>query len=379
MSATAALPGAGARAASRRRGWAVTGAVVVVVVVALELLGSFFGPGPQGPVSSSYATNAQGLAAWSELASRAGHPVAALREPLSSTALDPASTLVVLDPDALLRNDGRNLLAFVRGGGRLIVGGQDPDATLTALFPAPPQWTGTSATLAAPTRAGALLLPGVATVRSAGAGAWTQTDGDRVLLADAGGQPLLLARRVGAGQLLLLADASPLQNAYLAAADNAQFALALAGPARRPLVFAESVHGYGTSRGLAALPAGFQVALAGLGLAGLLWVFARGRRLGPPDALPELNVPARAAYVHALALLLRRAAPPGELVPTLRRAADRELAARPATRGALSEDSRRRALAQLGLEPGEIEALTADRDPDALVLGAALAHLRSRR
>ena len=122
----AALPGAARERPAGRRGWAVAGAVVVVVVVALELLGSFFGPGPQGPVSSSYATDAQGLAAWSELASRAGHPVAALREPLSGAALDPASTLVVLDPDALLRNDGRNLLVFVRRGGRLILGGQDP-------------------------------------------------------------------------------------------------------------------------------------------------------------------------------------------------------------------------------------------------------------
>lgn len=289
----AALPAApvAARPWSGRRGWAFAVGGLVLVLVLLELLGRVIGPEPQGPVSSSYATNGQGLAAWSELATRAGHPVVALRAPLGSSTLDPADTLVVLDPDALLRNDGQQLLAFVRRGGRLLIGGQNPDATLTALFPDPPGWAGSSATPAHPTRAGASVLPGVTTVAGAGDGAWTQTDGYRVLLADADRQPVLMARAIGAGELLLIADASPLQNAYLADADNAQLALALTGSAPRPLAFAESVHGYGPSRGLSALPLAFKVALGGLALAGLLWIVARGRRLGPPDALPEIEIP----------------------------------------------------------------------------------------
>ncbi len=368
-----------------RRAWALAAVVVVLALVGLEVLGRVFGPGPQGPVSSSYATNDQGLAAWSELAARGGDPVVALRQPLSDATLDPASTVVVLDPDALLRADGQRMLAFVRRGGRLIVGGQDPDATLTALYPAPPGWTGSSAPLSRPTRAAATELPGVATVQGAGAGAWTQTDGARVLLADSNGDPVLMTQRLGAGEILLLADASPLQNAYLAQADNAQLALVLAGgaragaAARRSLVFAESVHGYGPNRGFAALPAGFKVALWGLAVAGLLWILARGRRLGPPDSLPEHEVPARTAYVRALMLLLRRAGPPRELVPTLRRAAERELAARPSTGAAASAVSRRRALAQLGLDEVEVDALTGDGDADPVRLGSALAHLRSRR
>jgi len=365
-----------------RRGWVLAGAGAVLVIILLELIGSLTGSGPQGPVSSAYATDAQGLAAWAELAGGAGQPVSELRAPLSTATLDPASTVVVLDPDALLRGDGERLLAFVRAGGRLIVGGQDPDAVLTALSPAPPGWVGTAGTSDGPTPLGASVLPGVGTVASAGAGAWTQTSGDRVLLADADGNPVLLAQRLGAGEILLLADASPLQNAYLATADNAQLALVLGGSPRRPLVFVESVHGYGTSRGLAALPLGFKVALIGLALAGLLWVLARGRRLGPPDALDPLPVPARSAYVRALALLLRRSARPDELAPTLRRAAERELAARPstvvaATTGAPPE--RRRALARAGLDDAEIEALSGDAaKPDVLALAAAVAHLRSR-
>lgn len=362
------------------RGWALAGAGVLLVLILLELLGTLTGPGPQGPVSSSYATNAQGLAAWAELATRAGHPVTQLRAPISQATLDPASTVVVLDPDALLRDDGERLLAFVRTGGRLLVGGQDPDATLTALYPAPPEWVDTAAPADYPTRAGAAVLPGVSTVASAGAGSWTQTDGYRVLLADAQATPVLLAERLGRGEILLLADASPLQNGYLSAADNAQLALQLAGGARRPLVFVESVHGFGASRGLAALPLGFKVALVGLGLAGLLWVLSRGRRLGPPDELPSLQQPGRAAYVHALALLLRRTGGPRELVPTLRREAERELAARPGAGPTGSVAARRGTLARLGLDEAEIDALSAQTsgsDADALVLARAVAHLRS--
>lgn len=365
-----------------RRGWALAGAGAVLVLVLLELLGTLTGPGPSGPVSSSYATDAQGLAAWAELAARAGHPVTELREPIAQARLDPASTVVVLDPDALLRDDGEHLLAFVRAGGRLLIGGQDPDATLTALYPAPPNWTGTALTVDEPTAAGASVLHGVSTVSSAGAGAWTQTDGDRVLLSDADAAPVLLEQRLGKGEVLLLADASPLQNAHLAAGDNAQLALQLAGGAGRPVVFAESVHGYGTSRGLAALPLDFKVALIGLGLAGLLWVLARGRRLGPPDELPPLQQPGRVAYVHALALLLRRTGPPPALVPTLRREAERELAARPGAGPTGSAAERRRTLARLGLEEADIEALSASADAgdvDALRLARAVSHLRSSR
>jgi len=275
-----------------------------------------------------------------------------------------------------LRDDGERLLAFVRAGGRLIVGGLSPDSALTALFQAPPDWAAGPGAEAidTPTSAASTGLPGVATVLSAGAGTWTQSRGYDVLLTDPDGSPVLMARRVGAGEIVLVADPSPLQNAYLGDADNAQLALTLS--AARPLVFVESVHGYGTSRGLAALPAGFQVALAGLALAALLWVLSRWRRLGPPDTLDPLPTPPRAAYVQAMSLLLRRSGPPSELTPSLRAAAERELSRTPATDPA----ARRLALARRGLDEAEIDALTnGDGDPDVLALAGAVARLRSRR
>ena len=53
---------------------------------------------------------------------------------------------------------------------------------------------------------------------------------------------------------MLLADDSPLQNAWLARDDNARLALGLAGPNTRPVEFFETYHGYGESSGLGAVP-----------------------------------------------------------------------------------------------------------------------------
>lgn len=120
-----------------------------------------------------------------------------------------------------------------------------------------------------------------------------------------------------------LADASPVQNRLLAAADNAQLALNLVGERARPVVFVESVHGFGQSRGLAALPTRWRLAFALLALAGLLWVLARARRLGPAEPAYVASQPPRAAYVEALALLLRRTRDPGKLAALLTRLRDR--------------------------------------------------------
>jgi len=289
----------------RRRGWLLAGAGVLAVIVVLGALGGLLAPGPQGPVSSSYATASQGLAAWAELARRAGHPIVQLREPLDRARLDPGGTVVVLDPDALLRSEGLRLLSFVRAGGRLLIGGQNPQDTLPAVLPNPPAWSPNASRRDFPA-ASDRVLRGVGLVSSAGEGVWTDTGGARTLLRAGSGGALLLAMGVGRGELFLLADASLLQNRLLAAADNAQLALNLNGPGRRPVVFVESLHGYGPSRGLAAIPTRWRLALAGLALAGLLWVLARARRLGPPERTPVAPPPPRSAYVDALALLLRR-------------------------------------------------------------------------
>jgi hypothetical protein len=296
---------------------------VVVALLALGLLSEALGSGPSGPVSSSYATDSQGLAAWAQLLSQSGREVVQLRTPLGQAQLDPADTVVILDPDALLPAEGRRLLAFTRAGGRLVIGGSDSQSTLPAVIPRPPTWSESGSRTQLAVAGASAALSGVDEVRGAGEGEWAATSGYRAPLRGASGGSLLLERSLGRGTIELLADASPLQNRLLASADNAQFALDLAGARARGVVFVESVHGFGQSRGLAALPTSWRLAFALLALAGALWALARGRRLGPAEPEHVASQPPRAAYVEALALLLARTHDPEQLATLLTRLRER--------------------------------------------------------
>jgi hypothetical protein len=302
--------------------WTLICLAVLATFLALGLLGDALGGGPGGPASSSYATGGQGLAAWAELLGDTGHPVERLRTSLATAALDPADTLVVLDPEALLHSEGQRLLAFVRAGGRLVFGGGEPRIALLALFTTSPEWSSSSPTVELPAKDGGATTSDVHEVRTAGEGEWVSFAGYRAPFHNSDGGAPLLERELGRGTIELMADASPLQNRLLASADNAQLALNLAGATGRAVVFVESVHGYGASLGLRALPTRWWVAFAGLTLAGLLWIIGR-RRLGPPERAATDEPPPRSDYTAAIALLLRRTGDEQEIAAALTRLDDR--------------------------------------------------------
>lgn len=301
MSAAAAPVTSGPPRASwaASRWWALSALAVVALFLALGLLAEAFAPAPAGPSGSTFATTADGAAAWAQLLAREGYPVLQLRRPLTSTALPPQATLVVLDAPSLSPAAAANLDRFVRSGGRLVIAGGDLQATLPALLGDAPDFTGSGAVTAHPVGAQPEVA-GVSTVRTAGAGAFTTPGAGRVVLAGSGGALLVVVDQ-GSGRIALLADASPVENGLLATADNAQLALNLAGPRKTPVIFAEALHGYGEATGLAAIPGRWWVAFAGLGLAAAAWALARGRRLGPAEAPPAEPAPPRSAYVDALA------------------------------------------------------------------------------
>lgn len=290
---------------SRAR-WLVLGGGVLGIFIVLAVLGGFSAE-PGGPASSSYAPGRTGVAAWATLLGRRGRPVSQLRDSLGHAAIPAQDTVLLLEPDALLYSEGTRLIEFVRAGGRLVYASSEPRRTLPALLDKGPAWS-PGGTNRYSGQAGAGAMPaGVLEARTAGEGMWTSFSGYDAPLRSTNGAALLLRRHIGKGTLELLADVSLLQNRLLATADNAQLALNLAGPPGTPVAFVESVHGYGAARGLAALPLGWRLAFAGLGLAGLLWIAARARRLGPPEPSLEVLPPARSAYADAVALLLSRA------------------------------------------------------------------------
>jgi Domain of unknown function (DUF4350) len=290
MSATAQAPSsATAQAPSTAwRGWVAAAGAVVLSFVLFGLVADAFAPGPQGPAESSFATSPSGLAAWAELLNRAGHPVGQLRAPLASAQVSPSSTLVVIGATDLSPGGASHLRTFVDRGGRLVLGGGALDRVMPALISSPPSWN--------PTGPRTYSVGGRSVV-TAGAGSF-------------GGTRLLSLRSLGSGTVVLLADSSPVENRLLGLRDNAQLAIDLAGPAGRPVVFAEALHGYGQATGLAAIPGNWWLAFAGLALAGGTWALSRGRRLGPPESPPPPAVPPRSAYVEALAATLLRARDP---------------------------------------------------------------------
>ena len=351
----------------RRSPWAIAGVVVAIAIavnLALRELDKYT-RSPGGPVSSSYATAPEGTAAYAALLRHFGRPVLQLRDGLASARLDPRTTLMLLDPSALLTsNDGSSVRSFVDAGGRLVAGG-DPTGWLGNILAQPPAWRSF-----APGDAQAVDLAGVTAVRTAGEGAWVKPRGRVLVRAD--GDPIALEQHEGAGTIVLLADASPLQNRLLADADNAALGLALAGD--RPVVFVESVHGYGAASGIGAIPRRWWWLFGGLCLGALLFALARGRRLGPPE-LPERDLPpARVEFAEAVATQLGRARPQREAVRTSRRVARARVAnALGLPVEATNGDVRKRA-EERGFDPAAVDAVLGEGvgEPDLLALGHAL-------
>ncbi|HEX2045104.1 MAG TPA: DUF4350 domain-containing protein [Gaiellaceae bacterium] len=356
-----------------RAGWravAVVAAGVVlwnVVALAVDRVTG----APSGPPSSSYATSTEGLAAYAELLEQAGHPVSRLREPPAEADLGRRSVVVLLDPASAADEDVAALRRFVETGGTVVAGGAAPGAWLRSLLDDPPRWSA-----AAPARVRPLApapeLAGVGSVEAAGGGSWRGTGEALPVLGD-GAASLAAVATPGGGRIVLLADASPLQNRLLDEADNAAFGLALAAPADRPVVFVESVHGYEAATGLAAVPTRWRWALGGLVAAALLFMLARGRRLGPPEPPTRPLPPPRRDYVESLAATLAKTKRPAEATAPLRGLVRRRLERASAGRAADLEAIARR----LGLRDDEIRAVLAPAEggTDIMALGRALARL----
>jgi hypothetical protein len=351
----------------------VVGGLVVANLVAQGLDRAVGGNVPGGAPGSSYGTGADGLAAFGSLLSHYGHDVAQQRGSLADDPPPNGATAFVLEPTVLTDNDGEALLQFVTAGGRLVVGGFAP-FYLHDLADAPPDWQpdGDGSWTAIDGSLGPLR-----DIAAAGTGSWSAANGTTPLV----GTPdrsLLTHASVGRGEIFYLADASPLENAYLGSGDNAAFALALAGAAGRPVVFPEGVHGYGANRGLGALPDRWKIALVLIGVAALAFVWSRARRFGPPDRTARDLPPARATYVDALSVSLGRTRDhAGALAPVQHWARER-IAARGSGLGASrADDDLDRAARSFGCTDDEIAALLAPVTDNAsiLALGRAVARV----
>jgi hypothetical protein len=209
-------------------------------------------------------------------------------------------------------------------------------------------------------------------IRTSGDGHWSLAGGARPLVTGDRG-PVVATVTAGRGEIVLVADPSPLQNRLLGQADNAALALALAG--RGPLLFLEGVHGYGPARGLRALPARLTWALALLGLAFAVLVAARWRRFGPAEPDRRPLPPPRQAYVEALGATLARGRQADAALAGIRAEARARLARRAGLPADASEERWREAALAAGLDADAAAALTGGVGEDVTAPGRALARL----
>jgi hypothetical protein len=213
------------------------------------------------------------------------------------------------------------------------------------------------------------------TVRTAGLDGWVNP-GSMHVVAQRDGAVVVASERVGAGIVVALADPSPLQNRLLDRRDNAAFGLGLAGAGRR-VAFLESYHGYGRSSGLRALPLAWLLLLSGLALAGLVYLLARGRRLGPPEITERELPPPRREYVDSLAGVLARTTRDEAIAP-VRRSAREALLRRAGLPADAGDDAVREAARRFEVDADSL-LRTARTDDDVLAVGRALARIGQDR
>jgi hypothetical protein len=331
-------------------------AIVIALNIGLRAVEGAFGGRPGGAASSAFGTSPEGAAAYGELLRRAGHRVTRSRElPRDLRVPAATTTVVLLDPGLVEDADAQALRRFLESGGRLVAAGTLL-GWLHQLLDEPPDWSPEDV---ADTRT---LAPRseLAAIRRlvADGGSWSSA-GETLPLLGERQRSLLTVARVGRGEAFLLATSAPLLNENLDDADDASLGLALAGPRARDVTFLERYHGAG--RGFDALPDEWLFTLAGMAVAALAFMLARGRRLGQPEPEERELAPARALFVESLGALLGRTRSPVEALEPLRM---RALAAAQRLPGADEE------LPIIEREP---------RTPEEIVaLGRAAAHLERR-
>ncbi|MDQ4096235.1 MAG: DUF4350 domain-containing protein [Actinomycetota bacterium] len=354
----------------------------VAVIVGLNVMGFVLDEisgARQGPPSSSYTTSPEGLAAYADLLSDAGHPITRLRVPLSEQRPPSGATVVMLDPEFVSPQEAEALDEFVNAGGRLIAGGGEfpgwlDEIVLTRPFLSP----GGEATVHV--AASVPEVAGVDTVRTSGDAYWSDPGSTLPVL----GTPASTAvsvESVGRGRVVLLADSAILHNELLGEADNAAFGLQAAGPASRPVLFVESIHGYVSTpdAGLAAIPDRWLWTLLGLLGATLVYMWARGRRLGPPEEPQRVLPPPRRDYVDAVGGILARTRDLTTVGETLQRGLLRRLTRRAG--GATSEAEIERAAAAAELRDADVRLLRerAASEGDLQTLARAIATLERKQ
>jgi hypothetical protein len=297
----------------------LVGALLSLSIIS-SLIDSTFTSRASGPSGSSYSTAPSGVAAWATLLQRSGFEVVPRRVPLSEgTPVDPSHTLVVFGGYFL---DGSEIDAskrHVAGGGVLVTDNISlaesiaGEAVPFGKLPETNETDEADETDEKPKVLTARVVPGVDGVGSAE----TIAVGARVLQCtkwsavftlditlDEKGLLCPVARVPNAPSLTFIADSSLFSNQGLLMFDAADLAVSITQ--NKPVVFLETIHGYGERKGVAGLPVRWKWALAFLAAGTFSWMFSLFRRNGPSEVPSRDLPPARRQTIDAVAITLAR-------------------------------------------------------------------------
>jgi hypothetical protein len=290
----------------------VVAALALLALVAVSLLNRQ-AQAPEAATRASADFSFGGYRAWYELLAREGVRVERFRRHHDALRDSGIDTLVAAFPDPSLphlwgASERDALRAWVRNGGRLIDIGLTPPAgeddakgesvVLSDAQGAPGALRGRWSTL-------------VAAVPSRGKYRLAPINHQRVetLLRDRAGA-LVVRYRYGRGEVIGVADAGAFENRTLGAGDDARLAYLVARPGRSGgvVAFDEAIRGDVVEKPwYQALTVPELVALALVGLAGLLWIAYGIVPLGPPIRLRAPREPTSEEFVDAVASLYGRA------------------------------------------------------------------------
>ena len=257
-------------------------AVLVAVNLALRFLGTLTGGTPGGPRSSSYATSQHGAAAYAELLGRAGHPVEQARSCRTSRRRAPGRRC----SSSTRRRSGRRISMRCGGSSAAGAASSPPDCRRRPCASSSPR---------VPHRA-----LGSRRVHDGRARARDRRR-DRVARRRASGSE---AGREGqrrvARRLLAAPEPAPWLCRQRCVRARARRPGQSAG--RVPRELPRLRHGQRAS----ALPFAWSCCSAASPLAVLVYMVARGRRLGPPEEEGRSLAPPRREYVDSLAAVVAR-------------------------------------------------------------------------
>lgn len=288
-----------------RRILLIAGGVFLVLVVTTVVLTG--GTNSQQDVPSTYSTASGGSKAAFLLLRESGYKVATWEQPLRDLPDGKGKTLVLADPAyGPASQDRQRLNAFLQSGGRVIAAGSFASYYLpeNQAIPDPlAGMEGSHQTALSPSRI-TRVAPEITLAAHAH---WYLTTGT-VPLYGAPDKPTVVQYKVGKGEVLWLAGATPLTNAGLREQGNLEFFFAAMGdPSQAEILWDEYGHGYRHSSAVSGSTRIIRWIFLQLAIFSVAILLAYSRRSGPVWMPPGESRLSPLEFVRTLGSLYQHA------------------------------------------------------------------------